>query len=189
MRIIWRRGRHWGIDRAAGALLWMLAGCSSTAPSSGTDAAADATTDQRCNAIELTGSAITPTCVTGSLPVGSGGTIVDGTYDVTAQTYYNLDTGCPDFQVRETWVLSGNSLEAASLNPLPITRSGTFAVAGDTFKVTTTCIHLDQEGQTLTTVASNGTTYSATPTSITLFTDDSGDAGANLGVAKTLTRR
>src|SRR5450432_3920658 len=146
-----------------------------TAATTGADTAVDAPTagmcgadvppGQACNALVPKGAAVTPTCTTGMIPTGQGGTIVDGTYVLTAETYYNAPT-CPTIAPRETIVFAGGCLQLASgPSPLDITASGTFTVAGSRFNLTRTCIRLNADGATFMesdlpqTFTATGTTF------------------------------
>jgi hypothetical protein len=185
----------------AGSVLYcVLAGCSSTAPSSGRDGAADTTTTtggmcgvgipagQECNGVKAMGAAITPACATGAMPAGSGGTILDGTYELTASTYYN-STSCEKLGISETVVFSGNCIELATGTPFPATVSGTFTVVGTQFMTTRNCLHIDVDGATTISNAPSGQTYSATPTSFTLFENNSANGSSNPDTVAVYTRR
>jgi hypothetical protein len=114
--------------------------------------------------------------MSGTLPTGQGGTIVDGTYVLTAQTYYNRST-CPTEALSETISFGGGCLDVASGAPFPATASGSFTVSGATLTLTQTCIHLDVDGATLT-KNSPTNTFTATPTTYTIFSHNSPDGGA-----------
>lgn len=187
-----------GIGGMAGAMLCVLAGCSSTgtsadaaagkdAPSGGGMCGADTPAGQACNALTAMGAPITPTCMSGTLPTGQGGTIVDGTYVLTAQTYYNRTT-CPTIGVSETIVFGGGCLELATGTPFVATASGTFNASGANLMLTQTCIHLDVEGGTFRQDASVKT-FTATPTTFTLFSRDAPDAGTSTNSVTVYTKQ
>jgi hypothetical protein len=67
---------------------------------------ADVADGGACNEIRDVGSAITPTCTTGEVPVGTGGTIAGGTYTLVAETYYNA-AHCPGGNLSATLVIEG----------------------------------------------------------------------------------
>ena len=169
----------------AGAVLCVLAGCSSSGTSTdgatGNDAVgigmcgAGTPAGQECNAVTSMGAPVTPTCVSGASPTGQGGTIADGTYVLTAQTYYNRST-CPTIALSETVVFSGGCLELATGTPFPATASGTFTVSGANLMLTQTCVHIDVDGATTTSNAAVNT-FTATPTTFTLFSHNSPDGG------------
>jgi hypothetical protein len=197
------RSGIWGM---AGAVLCMLAGCSSTgtsadagstgmdAPGTGIDApsgggmcGAGIPAGQECSAVRATGAPVTPTCVSGTLPSGQGGTIVDGTYVLTAQTYYNRIT-CPTIAVSETVAFGGGCLEIAAGVPLSVTASGTFTVSGANFMSTLSCVHFDVDGGTFrpNTAAQ---TFTATATTFTLFSSDAPDAGTSTNSVTVFTKQ
>src|SRR5262245_29922908 len=91
---------------------------------------ADVPAGQACNTLANIGSPITPTCVTGTMPTGIGGTILDGTYVFTSQTYYN-DSACPTTPVAETIVVSGACIQGIFETIITGTVSTTFVVQGD----------------------------------------------------------
>jgi hypothetical protein len=66
-----------------------------------------------CNSLTNVASPIVPTCKTGSVPTGTGGTPADGTYVLTAQTYYNVG-GCDSPPIAATFALAGNCLQLAA---------------------------------------------------------------------------
>jgi len=187
------------IGRAAGVVLFGLAGCSSTAPSLGNDGAADTMTTtggmcgvgipagQACNMVKAMGATSIQSCVTGAIPAGTGGTILDGTYELTSQTYYN--SNCSQIAVAETVVFSGNCLELATSVPVQFTGSGTFTVAGANFMLTTNCVHVDVDGATTMSNPSRTQTFTATPTSFTLFTNNSASGGTGSDTVAVFTRR
>ncbi len=161
-------GRH-----LLGAGLLLLGACSSS-NSSRTDGAvatcgAEISAGQACSALRA-GSAVTPACGAGALPSGQGGTIVDGTYVLTALTYYTAGS-CPTFPVAETLALGGGCMELAIGPPLTSTASGAFTVSGNSITTTTACIHIEMDGATPRQSAPVQT-FTATPTTFTLFTHD-----------------
>jgi hypothetical protein len=142
---------------------------------------------QECNSVKATGAPVTPACVSGTLPAGQGGTIVDGTYVLTAQTYYN-PTNCPTLALSETLLFGGGCLDVATGTPFPATASGTFTVSGARLMLTRTCIHIDIDGATTTPdMAMN--TFTATPTTFTIFGRNSPDGGAPQDTVTVFTRQ
>jgi hypothetical protein len=195
MRI--RAGRA-GIKGVIGAVLCVLAGCSSTgtsadaatgkdAPTGGGMCGADNPAGQECTSLKATGAPVTATCMTGTLPSGQGGTIVDGTYVLTAQTYYNRNT-CPTIALSETIAFAGGCLELASGNPLPATASGPFTVSGANITLTESCIHLGVDGETVRPDTSMKT-FTATATTFTLFSRDAPDAGTSTNSVTVYTKQ
>jgi hypothetical protein len=127
--------------------------CSSDVPSGGA-----------CNTIVDVGTAVAPTCATGALPTGTGGAIVDGTYVLTSQTYY--DGACPSVPISATLVGAGDCLQiSATLYEgagVPYTFSAVRSVQGNQYAATLTCpIASACPSQTLT--------FTATASELTLF--------------------
>ena len=186
-----------GIGGMAGAVLCVLAGCSSTGTSADAATGKDAVgtgmcgagtpAGQECNSVKATGAPVTPTCVSGTLSTGQGGTIVDGTYVLTAQTYYNR-TSCPTIALSETLAFAGGCLEVATGAPLPATASGTFTVSGANLMLTQTCIHIDIDGAT-TMSSMQANTFTATATTFTIFGHNSPDGGTPQDTLTVFTRQ
>jgi hypothetical protein len=128
---------------------------------------------QACNALTDVGSLVTPTCATGAMPRGTGGTIVDGTYVLTAQTYYN-EAACSPVAISGTIELAGGCLQLVAAAPLGTTGSFTFTVQGADMTMTETCVN--PAGAT---PDAPTTTFTATPTSFTRYTMNSGTSSPN----------
>jgi hypothetical protein len=170
-----RVARQWkrGLFGIACAGLCALAACGGNGTSSAVDGStggmcsADVPAGQACNALATVVS-IAPICVTGTTPTGQGGTIVDGTYVLTAETYYNYPgSTCPTFPVNETIQFAGDCFQGASSSPIPFTVSGTISAAGNNSSSThETCFHIAVEGGTM---SSPTQTFTATATTITFF--------------------
>ena len=167
-----------GLGVVAVAALCAFAGCGggTLSPSAGTCSAA-VPAGQACNALTAAGPGITPTCASGSLPVGEGGTIVDGTYVMTRLTYYGTD--CSTTPVSETIQVAGGCIQVASSGPVSLTESATYAVAGNVLSLTRTCFNAGAAVSTSTQDVSQ--TFTATATGFTIFnqqpTTDGGVAG------------
>jgi hypothetical protein len=129
---------------------------------------ADVPPGQACNALVASGAGVTPTCATGATPTGQGGTIVDGTYLLTAETYYNYSgTVCPTFPINEIIQFAGDCFQAASSSPISFTVSGTFSTAGNSFSsARQICFHIAVEAGTK---SSPTETFTATATTMTFF--------------------
>ncbi len=138
---------------------------------------ADVPAGQACNVLTAAGPGITPTCASGSLPVGVGGTIVDGTYVMTQLTYYGAD--CSTTPVSETLQIAGGCIQVASSGPVSLTESATYAVAGNVLALTKTCFNTGAAVSTST--QDVGHTFTATASAFTIFnqqpTTDGGVAG------------
>ena len=78
-------------------------------------------------------TAITPTCVSGTMPVGTGGTIVDGTYVLTSQTNYRRELSKAPLSFSETITIAGDCFQTVFGDILSGTCSGRLDDAGNTF--------------------------------------------------------
>jgi hypothetical protein len=114
------------------------AASSSDGAAPGGKCGADVEAGQACNALANVATPITPTCMTGTMPTGTGGTIVDGTYVLTSQTYYNLST-CPTEPLTATIAITGGCLQLVSAGVLPGTASATFVTSMNEITLTVTC--------------------------------------------------
>jgi hypothetical protein len=190
-----------GILGAACAGLCALAACGSGGTSSAIDGAVDGAVDlattgmcgadippgQACNALVAAGPSVTPTCTTGTMPTGEGGTILDGTYVLTAQTYYSVTT-CPTIPLVETIQIAGGCVQVASSAPFPVTGSTTFAAAGNSITLTQKCIHTDIDGATITPDAPTET-FTATATTFALYTQNAAVGNPNRDRVEVFTKQ
>jgi len=121
------------------------------------------------------------------MPTGTGGTIVDGTYVLTAQTYYNAP-GCPTGTLSVTVVISGSCFQAVFGDSLTGNGSVSVAVQGNSYTPTATCtfFSFDASGAT---PDGPGKTYTATATTFTVFTNNSAVGNENPDRVEVLTRR
>src|SRR5262245_16882190 len=143
---------------------------------------------QACSTLQNIASPITPTCVTGTMPNGAGGTILDGTYVLASQTYYN-DGACPMTPLSETVVISGGCIQLAfDASGINATGSTTFVVQGDSITTTTTCLDLGVDAGPPTMDAGTKT-FTATATTFTLFTLNSAGGSPNPDRVETFTKR
>ncbi len=143
---------------------------------------------QACNTLTNVGAAVTPTCVSGTIPIGTGGTIVDGTYTLTAQTYYGSTT-CSSTPVNATLEIAGGCVQEVSSMPLPVTVSTTHTVAGATITRTVTCIDLVGVDAGSLSLDFATDTFTATPTTFTIFIKNSGTSSANPDRVETYQKR
>jgi hypothetical protein len=132
---------------------------------------------EACNTLADVGTPVTPSCATGTIPAGTGGTIVDGTYTLTSQTYYGV-TGCPSEPVTGTIEIAGGCIQSVDSLPIPVTGAQTYTVAGASITVTPTCIDVGIDAGGLT-VDFLTKTFTATPTTFTVFTKNSGTSSPN----------
>jgi hypothetical protein len=115
--------------------------------------------DGDCNAVaQLVTTPVTGTCGTGAQPAGTGGTVVDGTYALTAQARY-VDAGCTAATFEATMVITGGCFQRVdSTGTSELRRNGTFTTSGDVLTRAATC------GAALP-----AATYTATATEVTIF--------------------
>jgi hypothetical protein len=133
---------------------------------------------QACNTLQNMASPLVPTCATGAMPVGTGGTIFDGTYILTSSQQYGQSCTTA-FPIAETLTINGDCIQLVLGDILTGTFSGRLTTQGNTFTTTVTCQRLDTDGAVFT-IDATMRTYTATGTAITLFTvnpDGSGDVG------------
>jgi hypothetical protein len=103
------------------------------------------------------------------MPTGQGGTIVNGTYVLTAATYYTA-SNCPPDPMMETIELGHGCFQYVT-GPSPLTTgSETFTVAGSNITFTRTCFDVDagHSGSIGNNPATSGT-FTATGTTFSLF--------------------
>lgn len=141
---------------------------------------------QSCNSVVDVSTPITPTCVTGTMPVGTGGTIVDGTYTLAEQIYYN-EAGCPSTPMGGTLVIAGNCVQSVN-SQFSIASSGSMAVQGNSITTTATCLSGLTRLPSFTPDAPTHT-FTATPTSFTLFTLNSAANNPNPDRVEVFVRR
>ncbi len=142
---------------------------------------------QACNTLTSVGAAITPTCVSGAIPTGTGGTIVDGTYTLTSQTYYGT-TACSSTPVNATLEIAGGCVQEVTSLPIPVTVSTVHTVAGATITRTLTCLDTGVDAGPLS-LDSPTATFTATPTAFTIFIKNSGTSSANSDRVETYQKR
>jgi hypothetical protein len=129
---------------------------------------ADVPPGQACNTLTTQGAAITPTCATGTAPVGTGGVIADGTYVLTSETIYGGSCTSP-FSLTETITIAGDCVQAVVGDILSATVSARLTRQGSSIAFTTTCQHVDADGAVFQPDTATQT-YTATATTLTLFT-------------------
>ena len=140
---------------------------------------------QACNTLNNVAPPITPTCTSAPLPAGTGGTITPGTYVLTAQTYYGTPASCPTEAVAVTLVLSGSCIQQVDeLGGLTLTSSVTIAVQGNQMMSTLTCASVSGFSPDTPTK-----TFTATSTTLTLFTLNSAVGNPNPDRAEVFVRQ
>jgi hypothetical protein len=132
---------------------------------------------QICNSLVDNSTPITPTCATGEVPTGTGGTIVDGTYVLTSQTYYGQTSCSNRVPVGGTYVFSGNCVQFANAK-FGIRGSGAMVVQGNSIITTRTCVNSPFDPADTTPDASTAT-FTATPNTFTIFRRNSGTGSSN----------
>jgi hypothetical protein len=165
-------------------LAYLCAGAACGSSQSASDAAtgggscsANVPPGQACNTLTNVGAAVTPTCVTDAIPTGTGGTIVDGTYTLTSQTYYG-STACPSAQVNATLEIAGGCVQEVSGSPILATTSTSYTVEGATVTRTVTCLDLRFDAGPLS-LDTPTHTFTATATTYTIFIKNSGTTSQN----------
>jgi hypothetical protein len=141
------------------------------ATTSGGQCSSSAEAGQVCNSIANTATAITPTCMQATMPTGVGGDIVDGTYVLTSQTYYNV-TGCPTTSFSETITIAGGCIQVASSFG---TTSSTVVTSMNEITFTRTCVQTEFDSASLSPDAPL-MSFTASGTTFSLFTRN-GPAG------------
>jgi hypothetical protein len=121
-----------------------------------------------CNTVVDVGGHVTPTCAAGVLPTGTGGTIAEGTYVLSAQTYYQSGP-CQLDPLSVTFVASGDCIQL----------SATFYVGASSYPFRDSFIATVQANQVLRQLTCGGgsiscmatetVTFTATPSTLTLF--------------------
>ncbi len=164
------------------AVMLVLAACggrASTSPdgASGGMCGGDTPQGQACNALVNVGALITPTCTTGVMPTGVGGAIVDGTYVLTSQTYYNVPA-CPTIALSGTALIAGRCRQGISGGPFNLASTATVMVEGNTITSTIKCPIVDLDAGSITRDAPTKT-FTATPTTFTIFTGNAAAGNPN----------
>jgi hypothetical protein len=158
-------------------------------PSGGGTCSADIPPGQACNTLANVATPITLTCTTGTVPAGVGGPPSDGTYVLTAQTYYNVPI-CPPVQLSGTMEIAGDCLQLVFGSSLASgTTSVRLAAQGSGIPSTPTCSSYTPSGATVTEDAPGAKTYTATATTFTIFTRNSGTGNPNPDRVEVFTRR
>jgi hypothetical protein len=133
-----------------------------------------------CNALTNVAAPVVPTCTTGTLPTGAGGTVADGTYVLSAQTYYNLP-GCGVERVAATFSIAGGCVQlvagadtAAGGGLVSFSGTATVTTQGNEMTVDVTCPSVPP-GHPDTPVR----TYTATGSTLTWFIRNSAAGNPN----------
>lgn len=150
--------------------------------SPGEDAAPDAPAEAAtvCNTLANTASPITYDQMNQDPPTPQGGTMVDGTYAMTAASIYTGPNGPsgPSGMAQTTIQVSGTTIQIVEVGQPP-TRTVTLATSGTSFTATDTCPDAK---------VTQGS-YTATPTSILIFLDGGTDDAGARTVVETFTKQ
>jgi hypothetical protein len=140
-----------------------------------------------CNTIANVGPTVTRTCATGTIPTGTGGTIANGTYVLTAETYY-AGGSCPEPSLSVTLVADGDcwqevAASGAANNSTSFDAAFAVAVQGNQVTTTPTCVDgpASREAASATFTASGGT--------LTVFSVHSAAEHTTADVADVFTRQ
>lgn len=131
------------VDASAPDAVAVAPDASAVVPEGGLDAATPDTGPAdagACTALVNAGPQVSKTSHPEAPPAMTGGTIVDGTYFLTAMDKYNGKMGSNTHQ--ETWRFSGGKVEVASAQsdkPAALKASGTYTVSGNQVTLTITC--------------------------------------------------
>jgi hypothetical protein len=181
--------RAWASSFALACLVAVTSSCGGGLSSSDSGApgicSAGVAAGQACNTIANVATLITPTCTTGTMPTGTGGVIVDGTYVLTAQTYYS-PPNCPTAQLSETIEIAGDCFQVAIGGFTSGSGSAQVTTQGNTITVTPTC---SNSGLSSGTRDAPAKTYTATDTTVTIYTLNTGTSSPNPDRVEVLTRR
>lgn len=114
----------------------------------GVDGGFDAGEGGVCNDVVQTGQLIDRTAISGDPPVATGGTIVDGTYDLTEYSVYVGTAGSPGptgITAKETARIAGGKIDeireigGTGKTTTVTTTSSVYSVTGATFAETDVC--------------------------------------------------
>lgn len=140
-------------------------------PTSAGQCGSNAEAGQACNGIANVAAPITPTCMQATMPTGVGGDIVDGTYVLTSQTYYNVAT-CPTTPISETMTIAGDCIQVTSSGG---TTSSTVVTSMNEITFTLTCAQTGVDAAPLSADAPL-MSFTASGATLSLFTRN-GPAG------------
>jgi hypothetical protein len=188
----WKNSSCWSGVACVGGLLLASCGAQSSPASGGTEGdgapatcSANVADGGACNAITNVGPLITPTCATGAIPSGTGGIIAEGTYVLTAQTYY-AGPDCPQTPLSATIVIAGDCWEEVAMAgtasaSASFTAAYTAVVQGNQVTTTPTCrpatftsgtptATFTVNGATLSVFTANSAPGSTNPDNVDVFT-------------------
>lgn len=168
-------------------LAFTVSACGSGGSSGGT-CSAGTPAGQACNAVANVGPLVAPICTTGTVATGTGGAMIDGTYVLTAQTFYNVPT-CPPVQISGTIDVAGDCIQLAFGGAASGTTSVRFDPQGTAVTSNPTCTNFVPAGPTAIADAPGAKTYTVTATTLTLFTRNAGTGNTNPDRIEVFTRQ
>ena len=115
---------------------------------------------------------------------GVGGDVVDGTYVLTSQTYYNV-TSCPTEAVSETLTIAGGCIQVASS---VLTTSSTVVTSMNEITFTRTCVQTQFDSASLSPDAPL-MSFTASATMFSLFTRNAPAGNPNPDRIEVFTKR
>lgn len=158
---------------------------SMSGPESGGTCSPTPPDDGACNSLQPTGPQVPYQCLAATLPTPTGGTIVDGTYVLTASAFYGTPCPAPE-QDRDVWLVCGTVWQTAQEHTM-----GTGAPMLYSFDANVTPAGGADLSLEFTCGAGMVETitfqYSATPTTLTLWV--SGTDSTDMGRVDTYTRQ
>jgi hypothetical protein len=158
------------MNRPPGALFWTgglmvvsVAGCGGMVSSNGSHGSCrSSSVSGACTDLNDVGSLVSSTCAAGSVPTGTGGVIVDGTYVLSAVVGYHCgDAGGPSPQSQTLFISNGCVQGAGQFRGQTISTTQSFTVSGNELSGSIVCPAGQAGTQTLT--------FTATASSLTLF--------------------
>lgn len=125
-----------------------------------------AITDAACNDLVPSGPPVTVQCETGAVPMPSGGTVVDGTYEMVSSRFFG--PMCPSDDVEQiVWATCGSAWATAEVlmtSSVPTTflyADGVVTFSGTSVALAASCATTPSSSRTFG--------YDATPDSLTLY--------------------
>jgi hypothetical protein len=116
-----------------------------------------------CNTLVIDGPIVSATAMAAAAPPAVGGTVVQGTYQLSTITFYTGPTGsttAPNIQIAAIFEITGNVIQQAGyVNTQESRFTSTFTTSGTTLSFVDICPYS----------SAGMSSYSATPTSLSLY--------------------